>query len=834
MIIERLRLVGYLRLSLRQIEEIDYRPKEKVQIILGSNGSGKSQLLKELSPLPANDKEYTRPGSKEIWISHDNKQYILRSLFTVNGNQFEFICDDEELNPGKNVTTFKELVKTHFNYTADLHALRTGKVLFHQLSSNDRRKLFMSMNHIDFTYALKYFNRLKEQHRDCQGMLERLKKRLAEETDSILSADDATKLKEELVVLHHELDMLISAGHFTAPQDLKSLHTTLENLVFDFGQMETKLLKYIQVHDTLGNCSSSTALQEEKKKYELEIADFRKEISLRMAHIVQIEKDLTDTKGLENTDLQQLLKQVKERQQIEAGLRLALEDLPYELTLNDASTLLYSLQSIQPIIIALSEDFSSYPRSDYTRDDFRSNTLQIGEVSLQLLAAVDKVQRLKVKVDEYQAALNEAAVVCVACGHQWKLHYHEDQHMNAKKELESMETQVELLTKKKSLLQTEEGHMRSFAATQTQFSRLYTDYANLSFFLDYLVKLNVVKENPARLSSEINMLQQRLMVAKKLQQYREQNEQDQRTIDILTSSNAQSQKKIKNEIAMEESRIGQLQNILRFVTEKLSDVEEVLKLRATIQSLYQDFMETYRQSHTTHTKVMEEHYKGIISEMTHTVKEAILKKERQLSQIDIKQGYIGHIRQDIERYTEEQQLLAAAIDSLSPKTGLIARGLTNFINRFIEEVNLFIERVWTYPLSIKLIEPEENDELDLDYKFSVNVNDSGTPPDIANTSSGMQEIIHLACVRAIDVFLNLNQYPVYLDEFAARMDDTHRKQAYNIIEYLIEDTDISQVFMVSHFKESYSSLTGADITVLCDANINLPSHLAYNQRAYIK
>jgi len=53
------------------IEKITYTPSEIVQIILGTNGCGKSSLLSQLTPLPANiKKDYREGGYKKITLTN--------------------------------------------------------------------------------------------------------------------------------------------------------------------------------------------------------------------------------------------------------------------------------------------------------------------------------------------------------------------------------------------------------------------------------------------------------------------------------------------------------------------------------------------------------------------------------------------------------------------------------------------------------------------------------------------------------------------------------------------------------------------------------------------
>ena len=107
--IERLELVGYIRL-MPGVSRFVYTPSTTCQIILGTNGSGKSSILYELSPLPASKGEYIEGGFKRIEISHKGAHYVLESSFK-HGNKHSFTRDGEDLNPGGTGAVQKELVK---------------------------------------------------------------------------------------------------------------------------------------------------------------------------------------------------------------------------------------------------------------------------------------------------------------------------------------------------------------------------------------------------------------------------------------------------------------------------------------------------------------------------------------------------------------------------------------------------------------------------------------------------------------------------------------------------------------------------------------------------
>ena len=53
MIITRIYARDFIPVSYSGVYELEYTPEQLIQIIIGTNGSGKSSLLRLCSPLPA-------------------------------------------------------------------------------------------------------------------------------------------------------------------------------------------------------------------------------------------------------------------------------------------------------------------------------------------------------------------------------------------------------------------------------------------------------------------------------------------------------------------------------------------------------------------------------------------------------------------------------------------------------------------------------------------------------------------------------------------------------------------------------------------------------------
>lgn len=85
-------------------------------MILGTNGSGKSSIIKELSPLPASSSDFIKGGYKEITIEMGGDTYVLRNSFG-DKEVHTFEMNGVNLNDGRKITEQTKLAKEKFNYT---------------------------------------------------------------------------------------------------------------------------------------------------------------------------------------------------------------------------------------------------------------------------------------------------------------------------------------------------------------------------------------------------------------------------------------------------------------------------------------------------------------------------------------------------------------------------------------------------------------------------------------------------------------------------------------------------------------------------------------------
>lgn len=245
MLCELYELKGYHRIMLSAGDHIVIKPQEIVQLIVGTNGSGKSSLLAELSPLPAVSAHFAKGGFKRIHYTHRGSRYELTSDFKDGGaGHHDFICDGVELNTGHTGKAQAELARLHFGYTADLHALLTGQTRFTKMGPAKRREWIQRLSTVDYRYAIGVYSKLAKKARDTSGSLNRVNSRLTQEMNNLkmIEGDDVATMEARVHTLRHEVNLMLTTQDPNAPQ-LLTAQGKLRSLMEEAEQLSQQILK---------------------------------------------------------------------------------------------------------------------------------------------------------------------------------------------------------------------------------------------------------------------------------------------------------------------------------------------------------------------------------------------------------------------------------------------------------------------------------------------------------------------------------------------------------------------------------------------------------------
>lgn len=813
---------------LRSINYIKITPKSKIQIILGTNSSGKSSLLKELSPLPANPIDYLKGGYKIIDITHNNSSYLLKCMFDTS-NKFHFIKDGEELNPGGTVSTYKELVKTHFNLDTTIHDMLVGNTNFHSMSVAERRNWFTKISDSDYTYAISFYQKLKDQLRDIQGAVKINQSRLLAETDKLLSKEDEDRFLKEI----EELNKLIT--HLLG---LKSSNfISKDNTLDEINNIENKLVKL------------SSIIINNKKKFDNRynfscIEDIDKFIIEIKASIVELTN--RNIKLLEEIDTEQKTISLLEKSNISSFKNLDKDiiELEKEISkLQNQTTIkllfehnekaLNTLISILPNLSDIFSDLKVNEDKKYSPAHHSKLSEKVKEINSWILnqeKILDKLIADKRQLDHYK---EHNKLECPECKHKWVKNYSEKEHNNV---ISSIKELAEQLSINKKLLETTELELeetKNYLELYRNYNNICKSWSILDPVWNYLYNNNLIFTHPGSIIGILSSIQIDLEICVNVDLLKEKLSNNIKVRDTLSENQELDIDKLNKKTENLNLDIYNNNTNLKNKRILLEELELYKNIAITINNTKLE-SETLIELREEKIQVLENIVKrNVINEIVQKLQISLSNKERVLSQVSIQKAIVDNLNKQSEELFSKSEVLRIMIKELSPTEGLIAKGLTGFINHFVHQMNSFIKQVWLYPLEVIPILPEENDELDLDYKFSVTVNDQNSIPDINKGSTSVRDIIDLAFKITSMRYLNIQNYPLYLDELGASFDKSHREAISKLIHDLVTSSDYSQVYIVSHYSETYGSFKNTDITVLCNENIDIPKDCVFNKNVTI-
>lgn len=824
----RLELKGHRGFKLRQINYLVFEPTKKTQIILGTNGSGKTSLLMELSPLPGSPVDYAKGGFKVIEIEHLGRNYRLSSLFEQSGAKYLFETDGENLNPGGTVTVFKELVKKHFGYTADIHALLVRQTKFSSMSVADRRAWFTLISDIDYDYALKYHRKVKDRIRDIQGVLSRTKPRLVLEIEKCLSETQIKEIEQNTLSLKGILDTLLShrkpqSGNRNRAKEIDDLERRIH---LNIGELE----RVISRTDVFGSIEEINALERSKIGIEEVLPVYQRDSLERCEKIAALQKKLEIASVNSKHTLVEVVKEIKTLEEESDELN---DHLFYRFHFDDPSASLASFQNVKHMLDEISEGLNCLPRLDYSPIEFT----MLRDVKIPSEKEKQtKLQKTLTELWEKKLRLEHGKTVdpvnCPKCSHSFYPSYDEVEYNKTCAlygELSLLKEKVDIEVQK---LDAVYENSQKFFSLHQSYAALVDRTPLLAPFWTYLSSEEILSKEPSKTTILLQRLYLDLNVHMKLKAISTAIAEKQSLRKMMLDAEKLDTEQIRRAIEEEDGYVLRTHQAIRDAQAKLLEIKTKITLSREIAQLDTSIRELLTERDDSLRILMEDNCISVLDDIIRSVKLEVSQNEFKLSQIQIHEGVVNNLKQTIKDSETELEFCKIIEKTLSPSEGLIARGMSGFINSFVPQLNDFIEHIWTYPLELIPIKPE-GDEIDLDYRFKVMINASedNVSPEVSKTSEGMKEIIDLAFAAVSMKYLGLNDFPIFLDEFAKTFDSAHRQAAYRAIDYLIDSKDYSQVYLVSHYQEGYSGLTDAETLVLCDSNIQLPSNLVYNQHA---
>lgn len=813
-------------MPLTQSDHFSMTIENPIQMILGTNGSGKSSLVKELSPFPPNANDFFKQGSKTVWIEHRNAVYTLSTTFAPSTKHSFVIDDGPNLNEGGTLTVQKSLIKEHFNLTQEVNDLLHDEELFTEMSPMRRKEWFISLCETDYTYAIKIYNKLKEKHRDTLGALKISKKRLAVETDKVLKTEDETRIHNEVTELHSLLSYLleyrkpIESDTATLDIEIDRIHSQLYRTA---TYMQGILLKDTPYsHYSLDQLTAiSLKIQQSLGTLNAYLDDHTKSYAVNEDKIKVLQRAEQNT--IDSLELDILNNSIKVQELKDSSL------VQYD---SNAINALDLFQNIKSSLLDICTTIAPNPDKKYNSESLKNHRVLLAETQLKKQQLLSELSSREAKLKHLLDHKDKSLIQCTKCHHKFSLVYSQENADALETQIEGMHIKLLNLNKELTGIQTYIDETLDYSALYRQCMQIFTTQPLLNPYWDYLRENNVITHTPREVIHHLNRFEADIKLHITIQSIEDKIRKDTQLLKSLKEVGTDSLQSLVETNKTIYGMVATLTNKIASKGLKLNFINKLIEKQKNLNTA-RSAIEVLLDKHNQYTKeYVETIRRTTLNTLIKQLQSELGSKEHTLMLASNQKSVIRNIEEQISDLETESQALNALITNLSPTDGLIAQGLLGFISSYIGQMNEFIEKVWAYSMVIETCDVQDNESLDLDYRFPVKTQNTSDTPDVSKCSKGMKEIINLAFKITAMKYLNLLDTPLYLDEFGSTMDSGHRNEVISLIKAFSEQNTFSQMFIVSHDVTQYSSLPNAQVCVLCDSGILTPE--TYNEHVQMR
>ncbi|QXO10886.1 hypothetical protein pEaSNUABM54_00060 [Erwinia phage pEa_SNUABM_54] len=805
--IRKLELAGYIRLIYAGIKRIVYEPESEYQLVIGTNGSGKSSLIAELSPLPASKQDFLVGGYKYVELEHNGRSYTVKSEFS-HGNRHTFIVDGEVLNDAGTAATQKELVLEHFGYDKDLHDLITGETKFTAMSTQQRRDWISRACSSDVTYALGLFNRLKSAARDAIGARKHAETRLAVEYKGLFSDDELNALQvriDELTTTITELMYSVDQNalpRVDASQRLEEALAELRSIA------EDRVLKMDLT--TLQGEVSLENLGDKVRSLASELGNIEQFLTARRREFVELEDTLQQLAGTGNNSLQDELGQLNE------NLKAFYEHrIDFDFGETDFIHLYRVAENIDNALTDKLLALPPNPGKCYNKHSLEEAQRKNDELVGAKNVKSTELARLNARKE---TILGAEKTTCPSCGYIWVPGVSEQ-------DLRVINEKIELLAAQ--LQQVNEALQRNgvWLEELLEWRRLFTDFRNLLQLNSVLAPLwkefivnDLIYEDPNgcvhlfyRWKDQLKALAERTRLEHRIEEI---NVVIKRANEISGGGSTAVLTTRAKQLEVELTELSRREVETRNQYEYYSRcVSLAVEWQSLTDKLYGAVNKVNECAKVSLKAQVNDHYRQIIGRH----QSELAQLSYQLNEKKSAKEIVASLERQRDELLQKEEDFKLLIAELSPTSGMIADQLSGCIDALVEQMNDYISCVWTYDLIVMSC---GLDNADLDYKFPMEVKSRPKLiPDVSKGSGAMKNIVDFTFVLVVMSFLDLKGYPLFPDELGSTFDPEHRMRLVGFFKQLVESRRTSQIFYISHNPEAHDTLISADVLVMDSANV---------------
>ncbi len=835
MYIDKLVLVNAKRLMVRGIKYFSATFDSLYQIILGTNGSGKSYILSESSPLPASPKMFAKGGRKEFHCRHNGSSFVLINDFETAAGRHSFIVDGVDLNENGTSTIQRELVAKYFNnLTPEIFNVLTFRKFsrFTEMDSTKRRQWMMMMSGIDLDWAMEVYQALRVRSRDATGHVKRVQTKLASEIQMSIDDSDIEKMQNRLTKMQADFKEALQLSKSGVPT-LEDIERLLQPKLFQLDALNSDLNRYMSTLEN-GMCNFGVTSKDGVRRYlttiEANIANLDATLTRTYEDKSRVDGELIKLKELGAEGLNEY-EEIISKLEVEANASLeAIQATGFGLC-TEQSVIIGMNAYIDNLVKHTTEVLSSMFDNSNALITLEKTDLYRNE-EMMLMQAISELQkRIEALTHRINHSKETSDVECPSCSFVFKPGFRGDFEVEAPRVLAEME--VELKTKQERLKEVHVylNDVQAHVTGLRNFEKLQSMYSGYQGLWEEIGNFGIETNNPKLALAILDRYVGWVTLHSHLGEINKSLEEKRRVYDQakqIDSKDMQSTQDKANELeAIIESTLAEL-SLLRKKHEGLSNLAKTLEVIDECihvsEILVEEIDSILENEEDAQANVL-------LDNVLRTLQGEMETLETQVSTIRVQRAIVEDLKQTLEQANFEQGLYKFLADELSPTDGLIADILRKFIESFTENQSNIISSIWSYPL---IVLPCISNKDGLDYKFPIRVFGSSLPiPDISEGSDAQVDVVDFTFVVMFRKLLGFEDFPLYLDEPISRMDEIHRIEMIRIIQSMVESNQCSQMFFISHFAAQHGSFADSQTMVMDSSNIvNLPT--IFNKHCVIK
>ena len=831
-------LSGFNRFKLTGTKYLKVSFTNPLQLILGTNGSGKSSFIEEASLLPADSSSFETGGYKRVTAEMDGMYYQCFSDFTSGSGKHNLYvypqdprvstAGQEDLNPGKTQTVHREVVKNLFGITPAIHKLLTSRLSFCSLDAAKRKDWITEMSSQDYTYALELFNRLKAKLRDCTGALRLARKKLAAEIQAAPSAEELSELECRVSFLKRAVSNVLVAKTNQEGSGVSELEKKIARLKIaisnEGGLVEASMGRLLRLCDEHG--FEVYTLANLKEELQGSIASTQALLSVSTQEFNQLRAQAERSGGSSLVDIEKLGSELKTLSEEAIGLKEKL--IEYFDCNASYSQISSGINHIDRTTLSVLERMSSFKKQKLVHETTAGRTEALSKARAHASSRRESLERLNSDLQMLEHYKSHDETVCPQCQHRWIKGFDGAQYEKVKKaipliaeRLKINEREIELLESEQSLVDTHFEDLQFFNNTRMALEPLDAyfalvqagdyDYAKALRHFQKMQTLTASLKRHEELSAQIKDISHQLEIAQK--------------------ADLKERERVLAQMAEREKEVQRLTISLHTLQTRLSGVRNVENTLAAITNASAKLQNALGELKHLESYARVHFQNKLLDELLGEFEQSLLDAERSLSQARGRAERIANYQSDIESLQADEKNYQVLCEQLSPTKGLIAESMLGSIHSLTEHINEFIATIWNYEFQIMPCSISSDDKVELDYIFPIKIKDNPPESDISKASNAQKEIINLAFRTAVMASFGLEDYPIFLDEFGSGFDTKHRRSMMDAIRDLSQSRDGQQVFIINHYTESYASLSNAEILALCTENIVIPPGSVFNRHA---